>query len=86
MERLKEREQIVYSCRIIKTNRFFQEQKRILGITNLQVYNINDKCQIKKEIDLTCITGLTKSTNKTNGGFLMHMSNRHDYRFKCEKD
>ena len=54
-------------------------------MTNLNVYNINET-KIKKAISIKYIRGLSKSTNKTNGGFLMHMTNRHDYRFKCEKE
>lgn len=47
-------EQVIYSCAVLKFNRFGLRQDRILLVTNYCIYNIKDD-EIKRKIPLYSI-------------------------------
>jgi hypothetical protein len=58
-------EKVVFSCVVIKFNRFFVKQERTLLLTNQNVYNIK-KNAIQRRINTQSIKALTKSTKPEN--------------------
>ena len=62
---------------------FNQDQKRILLLTNLNVYNVKNT-EIKRTIDIKKLKCLTMSSKAAEHEFVIHVSTEYDYRFYGE--
>jgi hypothetical protein len=70
-------EQILFSDKVTKTNRFGFSQERNIIVTNKAVYNLKKKT-LKRRIDLGAILGITIS--KLTDEFVIHGNeNEYDY-------
>lgn len=78
-----ENEQVVYSNKVKKFNKFDWAQERILVITNLKLYNFK-KNKMKRKIPIAKLLGITKSVSKPYGEFVLHIKDEYDYRMKSD--
>jgi len=76
-------EEVVFSCLVIKINRFGMRQDRTLLLTNKFLYNIK-KEDIKRKINVSKIKSVTKSTKDGNREFVIHVKSEYDYRFESD--
>ena len=76
-------EEVVFSCSVIKYNRWGMKQERTLLLTNHSLYNIK-KDNIQRKIGVVSIKALTKSSKKDNLEFVVHIKNEYDYRFESD--
>lgn len=58
-------EEVVFSCVVIKFNRWGMRQDRTLLLTNQNLYNIK-KDHVQRRIGVHSIKAVTKSTNPNN--------------------
>ena len=77
-------ERVVFSCIVTKYNRWNMKQERILLLTNQTLYNIK-KDQVQRRIAVSSIKAVTKSLNKDNKEFVIHVKAEYDYRFDSDK-
>ena len=76
-------EQIHFSDKIIKINKFGFKQERNIIITDKAIYNLK-KTALKRRIDLKLIRGVTVS--KTNDEFVIHCNDEeYDYQYISSK-
>ncbi len=73
-------ERVVFSCKVIKFNRFGMQQERTLLLTNLYLCNLKKK-NPQRKIPVAKIRGATKSTVEKAFEFIIHVSKEYDYRF-----
>ena len=72
-------ENIEFSDKILKVNKFGFKQERNIIITNKALYNLK-KATLKRRIDLKAIKGITLS--KTSDEFIIHCSDEdYDYQY-----
>ena len=76
-------EHIVFSCQVLKYNRFGMKQTRNLLLTTHQICNVKDR-SFQRSIRLSKVMGLSKSTQANNKEFIVHVRGENDYRFICE--
>ena len=81
---LDENEQIVFTCEVMKQNRFFMWQKRNLMLTTRRLCNL-DGITLKRSIEIQKIKAITKSINAGSIEFIAHVEDEYDYRFNCRK-
>jgi len=79
----KKGEKIVFSCVVIKINRWGMKQERTLLLTNQNLYNIK-KDQVQRRISVDSIKAVTKSTKQDNTQFIVHVKNEYDYQFESD--
>ena len=60
------------------------KQKRTLLLTNCFLYNIKDKDDIQRKIDVENIKGVTKSTKKGCTQFAVHVNAEYDYLYESD--
>ena len=77
-------EKVIFSCVVVKYNRFGMKQERALLLTNFNLYNIK-KDQVKRRIDIADIRAMTKSSKPACKEFVIHVFNQYDYRFESDK-
>jgi serum/glucocorticoid-regulated kinase 2 len=76
-------EQIEFSDKIIKINKFGFKQERNIIITDKALYNLK-KTSLKRRIDLKAIKGITLS--KTTDEFVIHCNDEdYDYQYISPK-
>ena len=83
MAQLDSAEQVVFSCVVLKFNRWGMKQERCLLLTNMALYNLK-KDSIQRKIGINLMKGITKSLKKDVKEFLVHVKDEYDYRFECE--
>ena len=83
MNKLQKNEHIVFSCKVMKYNRFGIKQDRFLLLSTQKLCNVK-KQEFKREIKIYDIEALTKSTEANNMEFIVHIKDAYDYRFICE--
>ena len=76
-------ESVVFSCVVVKYNRFGMKQERMLLLTNQNLYNIK-KDQVQRKINVDSIKSITKSTKPKSEEFVVHVKAEYDYRFSSE--
>ena len=76
-------EEVVFSCKVEKLNRFGFNQTRIILVTNNSVCNVKDN-DIQRKINVNAIHGVTKSTKPGNFEFVIHVRSEYDYVFSSE--
>ncbi|CDW83270.1 protein kinase domain containing protein [Stylonychia lemnae] len=76
-------EQLVYSNRVKKFNRFDWTQERIMIITNKRILNIK-KQKIQRAIAIEKLVGVTKSVSEPTGEFVLHIKDEYDYRMRSD--
>ena len=76
-------ETIVFSCAVVKINRFGMKQERTLLLTNMNLYNIK-KESVQRRIGVDSIKSVTKSTKGNSTEFVVHVKSEYDYRFESE--
>jgi len=81
-EEKRDKEDLMYSNRLIKINNKGKEQTRILLITSKAVYNCLPKSvkNCKRRIAIADIASVTVS--KASDEFVLHIPSEYDYRFK----
>jgi hypothetical protein len=77
-------EQVLFSCKVLKFNRFNMKQERDLLVTNLYVYNIKNK-KIKRPIGIQKLMAFTISSAPGIKEFIIHVKQDYDYRFISEE-
>ena len=92
-------EHIVFSCQVLKYNRFRMKQTRNLLLTTHKLCNVKDRSKsliltwltfdlsvlaFKREILLRNVMAISKSTEEGNKEFVVHVRADYDYRFICE--
>ena len=78
-----EGEQIVFSCIVIKYNRWGMKQDRTFLLTNQNLYNIK-KTEVQRKIEVKSIKSVTKSTQANNLQFIVHIKSQYDYMFESD--
>jgi serum/glucocorticoid-regulated kinase 2 len=73
-------EKVVFSCTVLKYNRFNMKQERDLLITNKYTYNIKSK-KVKRPIKISNLMAYTYSSAAGCNEFIIHVKNDYDYRF-----
>ncbi len=68
---------------MLKYNRWFLKQSRVLLLTNSRIYNLKGD-KIQRKIAVSSIRGLTRSTKSGNLEFVVHVKDEYDYRFESE--
>ena len=68
-------EKLIYSCKVVKENRFGMNQERSLIISDKAIYNLKDK-EFQRRIEITKIKGITVS--KISDQFVIH-GNEEEY-------
>ena len=68
-------EKLIYSCKVIKENRFGMNQERSLVISDKAIYNLKEK-EFQRRIEITKIKGITVS--KISDQFVIH-GNEEEY-------
>jgi len=76
-------EHIVFSCQVLKYNRFGMKQTRNLLLTTHQISNVKDRV-FQRNIRLQKVMALSKSTEAGNKEFVVHVKGEYDYRFICD--
>lgn len=76
-------ERIVYSCLVIKFNKWGMKQERTLLLTNQCLYNIK-KSHVQRKITVGNIKAVTKSTHPGNQQFIVHIKSEYDYMFESD--
>ena len=76
-------EQVVFSCIVIKFNRWNMKQERTFLLTNQYLYNIK-KSEVQRRIAVNSIKGVTKSLLANNTQFVIHIQNEYDYMFESD--
>jgi hypothetical protein len=76
-------EEVLFSCSVIKYNRWGMKQERTLLLTNLNLFNIK-KDQIQRRIYLSSVKALTKSMNPNNSQFIVHVRSEYDYMYESD--
>ena len=71
-------EKVVFSCVVMKFNRWNLKQDRTLLLTNTNLYNIK-KDQVQRKISVQSIKALTKSLKVDNQQFIVHVRSEYDY-------
>lgn len=73
----------MFSCQVLKYNRFGLKQTRNLLLTTHQISNVKDRA-FQRSIRLQKVMALSKSTEAGNKEFVVHVKGEYDYRFICE--
>ena len=76
-------EQIIFSCLVVKINRWGLRQDRTLLVTNQSLYNIK-KSQVQRKIALPSVQALTKCLCPGEWQFVIHVRNEYDYLYMSE--
>lgn len=58
-------EEVIFSCTVVKYNRWSMKQERTFLLTNQSLYNIK-KAEVQRRIALASIKAVTKSTQPDN--------------------
>lgn len=74
---------MVFSCVVIKFNRWNLKQDRTLLLTNTNLYNIK-KNQVQRKINISSVKAVTKSTKQDNQQFIVHVRSEYDYQFESD--
>lgn len=77
-------EHIVFSCQVLKYNRFGMKQTRNLLLTTHQILNVKERV-FQRNIRLQKVMALSKSTEAGNKEFVVHVKGEYDYRFICDQ-
>jgi hypothetical protein len=80
---LDEGEVVVFSCKLLKYNRFKMRQERNLLLTTDKIANVKSN-EFKRSIEIKNIKAITKSLTKDNWEFIVHVHDEYDYRFICQ--
>lgn len=76
-------ETVVFSCVVVKINRFGMKQERTLLLTNMNLYNIK-KESVQRRIGVDSIKSVTRSSKGNSNEFVVHVKSQYDYRFESE--
>lgn len=76
-------EEVVFSCVVVKFNRWGIRQDRTLLLTNQNLFNIK-KDHVQRRIGVQSIKAVTKSTNPNNNQFIVHVKSEYDYIFESD--
>ena len=76
-------ERVVFSCVVIKFNRWGMKQERTFLLTNQNLFNIK-RAEVQRRIALASVKAVTKSTVNGNAQFIVHIKNEYDYMFESE--
>ena len=76
-------EKVIFSCIVVKYNRWGMKQDRTFMITNQGLYNIK-KNECQRRIGIKAIKAVTKSTQANNLQFIVHCMNEYDYMFESD--
>ena len=69
-------EELLFSDKIYKKNRFLFSQERFILITNYAIYNLKGK-SLKRRIDISKLKGITNSEKTFE--FVIHGNEEYDY-------
>eukprot|EP01083_Nonionella_stella_P230725 815315_1 len=81
-------EEVLMSDSVVKINKRGKEQKRIMLVTNLAMYNVTSMTRIsgyvcRRRIKLESIRSI--SVSQCSNEFVVHVPEEYDYRFKSHK-
>lgn len=76
-------EKIIFSCFVLKFNRWGMSQQRTMLVTNKNLYNLK-KAEMQRRIAINQIKAVTKSTKAGNLQFIVHINSEYDYMFDSE--
>ena len=74
-------EELLFSDKIYKKNRFLFSQERYIVITNYAIYNLKGK-SLKRRIDISKLKGITNSEKTLQ--FVLHGNEEYDYLYYSE--
>lgn len=75
-------EKVIFSCVVIKFNRWNLRQDRTLLLTNHCLYNIK-KNTVQRRISVGAIKAVSRSTKEPRE-FIVHVKSEYDYRFESD--
>ena len=73
-------EKVIFSCIVIKVNKWGLNQDRTLLLTNRNLYNVK-KETVKRKIQINNIKALTLSSVQGHNEFVVHIKSEYDYRY-----
>ena len=71
-------EKVIFSCIVIKVNKWGLNQDRTLLLTNRNLYNVK-KETVKRKIQINNIKALTLSSVQGHNEFVVHIKSEYDY-------
>ena len=75
---------VVFSDKVKKTNQNEWTQDRVLVITKHKIFNIH-KAKSKRDMDISKLSGISRSMLGKKPEFTLHFKTEYDYRFVTEK-
>lgn len=76
---------LLFSDNVLKINKKYKTQNRILLITDKALYNVDpNQFKVKRRIKLEDIAGVSVSS-MTDGHFAIHVPGSYDYLFSSDK-
>lgn len=76
-------EDVIFSSKVKKINKFGFNQERILLLTNRNLYNVK-KDAVQRTIPVESIKSVAKSMKGNSQEFLVNVRNEHSYRYESE--
>eukprot|EP00471_Norrisiella_sphaerica_P009737 CAMPEP_0184499808 /NCGR_PEP_ID=MMETSP0113_2-20130426/42556_1 /TAXON_ID=91329 /ORGANISM="Norrisiella sphaerica, Strain BC52" /LENGTH=655 /DNA_ID=CAMNT_0026887859 /DNA_START=89 /DNA_END=2056 /DNA_ORIENTATION=+ len=77
-----EEEVLIFAGKITKINSRGRRQKRLVAVTNRAMYNLTDRVEVNRRVDLTKIESVT--TSQKSQEFVVHVPSEYDYWFESE--
>lgn len=76
-------EKVLFSCKVLKHNRWGMRQYRGMLVTNTRIYNLKD-VSIQRKIQISSVKAITKSTKAGYLEFVVHVNDEYDYMFESD--
>lgn len=80
LDQLDPGEKVIFSCIVVKINKWTLFQDRTLLLTDQNLYNVK-KDTVKRKIKISSIKALTMSTLTNYNEFVVHIKSEYDYRY-----
>lgn len=79
---LDDNEDIVFSCKLQKRNKWGFNQERQMMLTTKRLYNIADCSKMQRKILVSSVSAISRSTVDGNLEFVVHVKDEYDYQFE----
>ena len=70
-------EKVLFSCLVLKYNKWSSKQERTLLLTNRHLFNIKGHSQVQRKIAVNEIKCITKALQSND--FIIHIKQQYDY-------
>jgi hypothetical protein len=77
-------EEILFSTKVQKRNKWGFNQERGMLLTTKRLYNVADEAKIQRRIAVSTISALSRSKQDGCLEFVVHVSNEYDYQFEAD--